>query len=282
MLIKKKYWKKFVNNFVRGGNKLQVENIIYQNKNGIEYIQFKRLLEYPEITHCYTMKSNNQLNFQIRDRNFFNKSCNEIYKCLELKNPLVVRPYQTHTDNVKIVKKIEKLENTDGIITNKKEIALITTSADCISLLLYDPIKKAIGSIHSGWKGTLKGIIVKAIEKMINEYQSNPEDIICCIWPSIRQCCFEVDEDVKDLFYNKYKNLKNIDEIIKLGDQKEGKQKYYIDTVKINMELIKNIGLREENIIDSNICTMCHSKEFHSYRADGKKFGVNGAIIAIK
>lgn len=259
-----------------------MENIVYQNKDGIEYIQFKKLLEYPEITHCYTMKSNNQLNFQIRDRDFFNQSCNKIYKCLELKNPLVVRPYQTHTDNVKVVRKIEKLEDTDGIITNKKEIALITTSADCISLLLYDPVKKAIGSIHSGWKGTLKGIIVKAIEKMKNEYKSNPEDITCCICPSIRQCCFEVDEDVKDLFYNKYKDLKNIDEIIKLGDKKEDKQKYYIDTVKINIELLKNIGLKEKNIIDSNICTMCHSKEFHSYRADGKDFGVNGAIIAIK
>ena len=259
-----------------------MENIVYQNKDGIEYIQFKKLLEYPEITHCYTMKSNNQLNFQIRDRDFFNQSCNKIYKCLELKNPLVVRPYQTHTDNVKVVRKIEKLEDTDGIITNKKEIALITTSADCISLLLYDPVKKAIGSIHSGWKGTLKGIIVKAIEKMKNEYKSNPEDIICCICPSIRQCCFEVDEDVKNLFYNKYKDLKNIDEIIKLGDKKEDKQKYYIDTVKINIELLKNIGLKEKNIIDSNICTMCHSKEFHSYRADGKSFGVNGAIIAIK
>lgn len=259
-----------------------MENIIYQNKDGIEYIQFKRLLEYPEITHCYTMRSNNQLNFQIKNRDFFNQSCNKIYKCLELKNPLAVRPYQTHTDNVKVVRKIEKLEDTDGILTNKKEIALITTSADCISLLLYDPVKKAIGSIHSGWKGTLKGIIVKAIEKMKNEYKSNPEDIICCICPSIRQCCFEVDEDVKDLFYNKYKDLKNIDEIIKLGDKKEDKQKYYIDTVKINIELLRNIGLKEENIIDSNICTMCHSKEFHSYRADGKSFGVNGAIIAIK
>lgn len=259
-----------------------MENIVYQNKDGIEYIQFKKLLEYPEITHCYTMRNNNELNFQIKNRDFFNQSCDKIYKCLELKNPLVVRPYQTHTDNVKVVRRIEKLEDTDGILTNKKEIALITTSADCISLLLYDPVKKAIGSIHSGWKGTLKGIIVKAIEKMKNEYKSNPEDIICCICPSIRQCCFEVDEDVKDLFYNKYKELKNIDEIIKLGDKKEDKQKYYIDTVKINIELLKNIGLKEKNIIDSNICTMCHSKEFHSYRTDGKSFGVNGAIIALK
>lgn len=260
-------------------------NIVYENKNGIEYIQFKKLLEYPEITHCYTMRSNNQLNFQIKNRDFFNQSCDKILKSLNMENIKVVRPYQTHTDTVEKIEKvknIDELKDVDGVVTNKKDIALLTTSADCISFLLYDPVKKAIGSIHSGWKGTLKRIIIKAIEKMITEYHSKPEDIICCICPSIRQCCFEVDEDVKDLFYNKYKNLKNIDEIIKLGDKKENKQKYYIDTVKINIELLKNIGLKEKNIIDSNICTMCHSKEFHSYRADGKSFGVNGAIIAIK
>ena len=260
-------------------------NIIYQNKDGIEYIQFKKLLEYPEITHCYTMRNNNELNFQIKNRDFFKQSCDKILKSLNLKNAQIVRPYQTHTDiveKVEEVKTTDELKDVDGIVTDKKNITLLTTSADCISMLLYDPVKKAIGSIHSGWKGTLKGIIVKAIEKMVTEYQSNPEDIICCICPSIRQCCFEVDEDVKDLFYNKYKELKNIDEIIKLRDKKEDKQKYYIDTVKINIELLKNIGLKEKNIIDSNICTMCHSKEFHSYRTDGKSFGVNGAIIALK
>ena len=196
-----------------------MENIVYQNKDGIEYIQFKKLLEYPEITHCYTMRNNNELNFQIKNRDFFKQSCDKILKSLNLKNAQIVRPYQTHTDiveKVEEVKTTDELKDVDGIVTDKKNITLLTTSADCISMLLYDPVKKAIGSIHSGWKGTLKGIIVKAIEKMVTEYQS------------------------------------------------------------------KNIGLKEENIIDSNICTMCHSKEFHSYRTDGKDFGVNGAIIAIK
>ena len=261
-----------------------MENIVYQNKNGVEYIQFKKLLEYPEITHCYTMKNNSELNFQIKNYDFFKQSCGKILKSLNMENIQVVRPYQTHTDNVKKIediKTVDELKDVDGIVTDKKDIALLTTSADCISMLLYDPVKKAIGSIHSGWKGTLKGIIVKAIEKMVTEYQSNPKNIICCICPSIRQCCFEVDEDVKDLFYNKYKYLKNIDEIIKLGDKKEGKQKYYIDTVKINIELLRDIGLKEGNIIDSGICTMCHSKEFNSYRKDAKSFR-NGAIIALK
>ena len=72
-----------------GGSKLQVENIVYQNKDGIEYIQFKKLLEYPEITHCYTMRNNNELNFQIKNRDFFKQSCDKILKSLEEYNEKV-------------------------------------------------------------------------------------------------------------------------------------------------------------------------------------------------
>ena len=139
-----------------------MENIIYRNNEGIEYIQFKRLLEYPEVTHCYTMRSNNQLNFQIKNIDFFRQSCDRILKSLNLENTAVVRTYQTHTDTVEKIEKvknIDELKDVDGVVTNKKDIALLTTSADCISFLLYDPVKKAIGSIHSGWKGTLKRII---------------------------------------------------------------------------------------------------------------------------
>ena len=81
------------------------------------------------------MRSNNQLNFQIKNRDFFNQSCDKIYKCLELKNPLVVRPYQTHTDTVKKIediKTVDELKDVDGIVNNKKDIALLSTSADCI------------------------------------------------------------------------------------------------------------------------------------------------------
>lgn len=255
------------------------DNIIYQNKNGIEYIQFKKLLQYPQITHCYTLRSGNKLNFPpiYKDEAMLKQSYKRICDCLNLDSSKIVKPHQTHTDNVQIVNEIKYFEEIDGLLTNKQGITLVTTSADCISLLIYDPVKNVVGSIHSGWKGTLKGIILKAIEKMKNTYGSNVKDIICCICPSIRMCCFEVDEDVKELFYEKYSNLLDIDEII----QKEGKTKYHIDTVKINIELLKNAGLKPENIIDSEICTMCHPKLFHSYRIDKENSGRNAALISI-
>ena len=136
--------------------------------------------------------------------------------------------------------------------------------------------------MHSGWRGTLQAVRKKAVEKMIQEYGSNPQDIICCICPCIKQCCFEVEEEVKNLFQKGYTDLDNIDKIIQKGEVIEGKQKYYIDTTEINKQLLKHVGLKEENIIDSGICTMCHPKQFHSYRVDKEKSGRNAAIISVR
>lgn len=260
------------------------KNLIYNNQDGIEYIQFKKLLQYPEVSHCYTLRSNGELNFPpvYKDAAKLSSSYKKICNCLNLNDENVVKPHQTHTDRVEVVNKVQNFDEVDGLVTNKEELVLLTTSADCTSMLLYDPIKKAAGSVHSGWKGTLQGIVINEVEKMVSTYGSKKEDIICCICPSIRQCCFEVDEDVKDMFYKKYSNLQNINDIIQKGEEKEGKQKYYIDTVKINEEILRQAGLKQENIIDSEICTMCHSKDFHSYRVDKENSGRNAALIAIR
>ena len=260
--------------------------VIYYHQNGVDYLQFKKLLQYPEIKHCYTMKP---LNFPpaFKYERTLKQNFNVIANELKVDANKIVKPHQTHTDRVEAVNQVESFEQAkgydqvDGLLTKQKGITLCTTSADCISLLFYDPIRKAVGSVHSGWKGTLQGISKKAVEKMIQEYQSNPKDIICCICPSIRQCCFEVDEDVKELFYQQYKSLQNIHQMIQKGKMKEGKQKYHIDTVKINEELLMQMRLKAENIIDSGICTKCNASQFHSYRAEKENSGRNAAIISL-
>ncbi len=261
------------------------ETVVCMQNKSLQYLQFKKLLEYPELKHCYTLKNDGKLNFPpiYKDENTYKQSCQKICDCLEidLKQARIVKPHQTHTNKVKNVNQVETLEEIDGVITNKKDLVLLTTSADCISLLLYDPVKKVIGSIHSGWKGTLKQICVNSIKNMIQYYNSKPQDIICSICPSIRKCCFEVDEDVKNLFYTEYQNLEGIDKIIQKTHIKEEKQKYVIDTVAINIELLKQIGLKEQNIIDSNLCTVCHSDKFHSYRTDKELSGRNAALMSL-
>lgn len=119
-------------------------HIVYQNKDGIEYIQFKKLLEYPEVTHCYTLRSGDKLNFPpiYKDEKTLKQSYQRICECLGLDANRVMKPHQTHTDNIEVVNEVTALEDVDGMITNQKDLVLLTTSADCTSLLFYDPVKR--------------------------------------------------------------------------------------------------------------------------------------------
>ena len=168
----------------------------------------------------------------------------------------------------------------DGLITNQKDITFSLSFADCTPIYLYDPVKKVIGNIHSGWKGTLTRIGKNAVEKMIEEYNCNTKDIICCIGPCIKKCHFEVSKDVADLFKEEFCEMEDINEIITCINDLE--QKYVIDTTRINQNMLREAGLLKENIIDSGICTVCNSKYMHSYRAYKEKAGRNTAILGLR
>ncbi|MBO5349272.1 MAG: peptidoglycan editing factor PgeF [Clostridia bacterium] len=253
---------------------LSNENIIHIKKEGIQYLQFKRLLEYKDkIQHCYTLKDIDVKN-KSKESEDYKKICN----ALNLNNENIVHPKQTHTDIVKNVNESNTSADfieVDGLITNKQNKILSLVFADCTPLFLYDPAKNVIGNIHSGWRGTVQKIAKKAMQKMNSEYGCNPQDIICCIGPTIRKCHFKVDDDVKDIFMQAF----NDESIIEKGEVIEGKQKYYIDAVQANINMLKECGLKEENIIDSGICTVCNCEIMHSYRAEKEQSGRNAAIM---
>lgn len=255
---------------------LSNENVVHVKKNGIQYLQFKRLLEYNDkLKHCFTLKN---LNF--RDKKADDENYKKICEALDLDYKNIVAPKQTHTNVVKIVDKDNisaDFEEVDGLITNEKNKALALKFADCTAILLYDPVKNVIGDIHSGWRGTVNKIGKIAVEKMIKEQGCNPQNIICCIAPTIRKCHFQVEEDVKDLFMDAF----NDESIVKKDKVISGKQKYYIDSVTANIKMLKECGLKEENIIDSGICTVCNSELFHSYRAEKENAGRNVAIMCM-
>lgn len=266
---------------------LSNENIIHIKKDGLEYIQFKKLLEHENIKHCFTLKPldfGSNATYEMK-REEVEENLRVLSKEFGFDINNICRPKQTHTDRVEKVEDgdegiyIEKFDNVDGFATNKNNKVLMLAFADCTPLLFYDPVKRVIANTHSGWKGTLQSIGVRTVEKMQKEYGCNPEDVICCIGPHIRKCHFEVDKDVRDLFYNEFKNLEQIEEIITYNEKNE---KYYIDTSQINKQILLNIGLKEENIIDSNICTVCNSDICHSYRAENELSGRAVTIIYLK
>lgn len=264
---------------------LSNENIIHIKHGEIEYIQFKKLLEYKEkIKHCFTLKKLDFKGYDSYEENkeMITKNYKALCKDLDIKYENLCRPKQTHTDNVERIEKGDfgiynpKFDDVDGLVTSEKEKALVLAFADCTPLLFYDPIKNVIANTHSGWKGTYKEIGNKTVEKLIKEYNCNPKDIICCIGPHIRKCHFEVDKDVKDMFYEKFKHLKNINNyIVKKGN------KYNIDTLGINTDNLISMGLLKDNIIDSKICTVCESNICHSYRAEKEESGRSIALIEL-
>lgn len=276
------------------------ENVIHVNKNGVQYIQFKRLLEYENIiTHAYSVGIDmnyrtskvNKEKLSDKEYNIAIKSYKDICDSLGENYINIVKTNQEHTDKVKVVhNKINKdtldinlpeYSNTDGLITNKKDIILSTTNADCILMLFFDPIKKVIANVHSGWKGTIQRISIKAVDMMVKEFKCNQQDIICCICPSIRKCHFEVDKDVKEIFDKEFSDLgkEKLNQIIKKQNNKE---KWNIDTVLINKLILKQVGLVENNIIDSGICSVCNSDLIHSYRVEKEGYGLSTALISLK
>lgn len=257
---------------------LSNENVVHIKDGDIEYLQFRKLLEYKNrVTHCYTTRSDNYEKDDGKNYKRLYKSLNLDYKkCVKIKE-------QIHSNFVQIIESEEtKPDKVDGLITNKKEISFSLRFADCTPIYLYDPVKNVIGDIHSGWKGTANKIACVAVKKMIEEYNSKPEDIICCIGPAIGKCHFEVDEDVKNIFETTFSYMNINDRIIEKGEVKEGKQKYFIDTNLINRIMLEEIGLLKENIIESNICTVCNKDVLHSYRVDRQNAGRNTAIMSLK
>ncbi len=256
-------------------------NVIQFNKNGMNYLQF-RILNDLGIKHAYSLKTEG-INFRhsggdlVTERNSYKRLCDAVG--LDVSN--VTKPKQKHTNKIKRVDKVylpEEIGEIDGLITNKQNLVLATTNADYILYLLYDRKNNAIANVHSGWKGSYQRIIENAIDEMINEFGTNPKDLIVCICPSIRKCCFEVGLDVRDMFYEKFSFLEDINKFILNGFEEN---KFYIDTVGINNCLLVQKGVRKENIYDSGICSMCHDDMIHSYRSEGKEFKLATAIISL-
>lgn len=277
---------------------LSNENVIHLQKDGVEYLQFRRLLDFKEIiNHAYSLGIDKnyrtaRVNKQKLEDKDYQKAIGDYKKlCQAMGSKLahVVKTNQEHTDEVKIIDEkikenepdfnLEQYAKTDGMVTNQKDIMLATTNADCILLLFFDPVKKVIANVHSGWRGTLQRISVKAVQKMKKEFDCAPKDIICCICPSIRKCHFEVEQEVKESFEKEFQDIENIDEII---EETIPNQKWQIDTVKINQIILEKEGLKKENIIDSGICSVCHSNLIHSYRIEKQGYGLNTAMIELK
>lgn len=171
----------------------------------------------------------------------------------------------------------EKLKEIDGIVTNVKNLPIMTFYADCVPLYFYDPVKEVIAMAHSGWRGTVNNIGGKMILLMQKQYHCNPRDIVCAIGPSICKACYEVSEDVAVAFADAY-SPEQYQRMITAKDN----EKYQLDLHIACYFNFINAGICSSNIALPDYCTCCNPNVFFSHRATRGKRGNLGAVIMMR
>lgn len=168
------------------------------------------------------------------------------------------------------------MPSVDALITNDKEVTLVTYYADCTPVFFVDPNKSAIGLAHAGWRGTVGEMSKKVVESMTEEFRTNPSDLICAIGPVISKCCYEVSFDCAEEFTKLFGAQSPV--IIKTDKA----DKFMIDLQLANKLILISSGVKEENIVLSDLCTRCNSELLWSHRATNGKRGTMSAFIALK
>jgi purine-nucleoside/S-methyl-5'-thioadenosine phosphorylase / adenosine deaminase len=163
----------------------------------------------------------------------------------------------------------------DGVITSERNLPLVMRFADCVPLTFYDPVRRAIGLAHAGWRGTVAGVGPATVKAMEGAFGSRPSDVIAGIGPAIGPCCFEVGPEVVDQFEAAFDSL---DELLQKpagnGD------KPHLDLWRANELALQRAGV--ENIEVSRICTASTTSEFFSHRAEGGSTGRFGVVMVLK
>ncbi len=266
---------------------------IQQKANGLVFFTIPSFTSTRLVKHGFSSRlggvstgecSSLNLGFKRKDlpenvRQNFDKYC----KVLEIETGQMVFATQAHKDKVAVIDEKDRgkgflratdIFETDGLITDRPGVALVTFHADCVPLFFLDPKSKAIGLAHAGWRGTLARIGAKTIAAMKDKFGTDPGACLAGIGPSIGQCCFEVDEPVANEFRAAFPG--HADRLI---EPKEGK--FHIDLWLANQIQLIEAGVREENITTAGMCTACNKDIFFSHRRDQGRTGSLAAIIML-
>ena len=266
-----------------------------KEKNHVPYIQFKNLSATGIVKHGFSTRkggvstgifSSMNLNFKRGDDpDAVLENYRRMAAALNMRVEDMVLSDQTHTTNVRVITEEDRgkgilrpqdYSDVDGMITNVPGIVLVTSYADCVPLYFVDPVRKAIGLSHSGWKGTVGHIGQKAVEKMHEVYGSEPKDIVAAIGPSICQSCYEVSDDVAEAFRANFTADEAADILLDKGNGK-----YQLDLWKANWYVLTDAGILPEHLSVTDLCTACHPDLLWSHRKTNGQRGGLAAFLSL-
>lgn len=268
------------------------DNFYFQQSKGITLIKAKNLALHKEITHAFSTRlggvstgecSTLNLSWKRRDSE---ENVKENHRRLAKAMGIDVNNFcfieLVHGDKVYTATQADRHEGKwwenwvsgyDAIITNQPQVALMARTADCATILLYDPVKKAIGAVHSGWRGTVLQVAKKAVQAMADTYGCNPADIIAAMGPCICPDCFLVHEDVANEFLNNF-GANTYEKLMPDG-------RYSIDMQRCIYDSLLKAGLKKENISRMDSCTAENDDLFFSHRREKGATGIMLAVIQL-
>ena len=192
----------------------------------------------------------------------------------------IVRSKQVHEDTVRHVIRgdagLDAPRNytADALVTNEPGLSLMVFSADCIILLLHDPVTRSIGAVHAGWRGTALDLPAKTVREMGRLFGARPRDIRVAIGPGIGPCCFETHDDVPDAMCRAF-GPKAQRFIHPCGE------KWSVDLKAMNGWRLYEAGVQQDTIDICPLCTACNTDLFWSHRKTGDDRGVQGGLICL-
>lgn len=275
------------------------ENMPHMNvreNKGVTYLTWPEFEKIPGLVHGFSTRlggvsegiySSMNLSFTRGDKEeAVRENYNRISAALGFSPEDIVTSDQTHTANVRVITaedrgngitKPRPYTDVDGMITNVPGLVLATFYADCVPLYFADPVHKAVGLSHSGWRGTAAGIGAVTVKELQKHYGTRPEDIYAAVGPSICQDCYEVSEDVILEFQKTFSR-----ELWKDIFYKKENGKYQLNLWEANRQILLGAGILPEHISMPNLCTCCNPEFLYSHRASQGKRGNLGAFLGIK
>jgi YfiH family protein len=199
-----------------------------------------------------------------------------ICQALDIRLDQIVSPHQVHSAKTAVVGKPDGgrvIPETDALITRVPGVFLMLRFADCVPVMLFDPVQGAVGLVHAGWRGTVAGIARAAVLDMQTAFACRPADILAGIGPSIGPCCYEVGEDVAGVVQRAFPDF---------GDllQARSSGRWHLDLWEANRRQLAQVGVCSVQVAE--MCTACHTKEWFSHRAERGKTGRWGALIGLR
>lgn len=244
--------------------------MLYTQTGDIRLGQYNILNKHKEIITHFVTTRDNDFNLSLNnapDATVVLQNRRELARAVGIDPNDFVFPIQVHGTHIQRINMEHRgygalstetaIAHTDGLITNEKGICLMTMAADCVSLLFYDPVNSAIGAAHAGWKGTVQKISGHTVQRMQQEFGTNPQDLIVAIGPSAGPCCYEVGTEVIEQVLE---NFKDKDMLINHNG------KTIFNLWEANRITLMESGVIDNNIEVSEICTLCHSHSFYSAR----------------